>query len=384
MDAPVTRRPTAGQRALAEALARGEASLGERIERLSTDRYLDDSRHAAEIRGLFGQGPLPLVPSALLPEAAMAVTHDDYGEALIVTRDIDGAPHVLANACRHRGTRLLETDEVVSAKRIACPYHAWTYKVDGRLVGLPRPDTFPGFDKAEHGLQAYPCHESAGLIWFSRDPSEHFEEVDRLAEDFLAIGLDRQKFFRRRTHDVAANWKLVIDAFLESYHVQRLHAGSIAEFFADGIAVADEMGAHQRFAVGRADYAAKIDLDDWPSVRQVMTFTYQLFPNAVLIFSPDYVNLLVVHPTSVDRCRVTNFMTVPREECDGEMRERWERSWRLLDESTFGGEDFRAAALCQQGLAASDTKEMLLGTLEHAITFFHERVDAAVQAAEGA
>ena len=110
-----------------------------------------------------------------------------------------------------------------------------------------------------------------------------------------------QFVYRRQTHDVAANWKLVIDAFLESYHVQRLHAATIASFFADGITAADRIGRHQRAAVGRADYLAKIDRDDWAALRKAVTYTYQIFPASVVIVSPDYINLLIAMPQSVGR-----------------------------------------------------------------------------------
>jgi phenylpropionate dioxygenase-like ring-hydroxylating dioxygenase large terminal subunit len=169
MDAPLrSSRPTPGQRALAEALARGEAAIRAGIERLPAQLYLDPDRYAREQEGPFARLPLLLGPSALLPDPGTAITHDDYGTPLIVSRDGEGRVRVLANVCRHRGTRLIETADVVPVKRIVCPYHAWAYKADGSLAGVPRPDCFPGLDKSHYALREFPSRESGGLIWFAR------------------------------------------------------------------------------------------------------------------------------------------------------------------------------------------------------------------------
>src|SRR5262245_16970694 len=130
MDMPLPLRPTAGQRALADQLARGEAALGQGIETLRADVYIDPARYEAEQRAIFDRMPHLIGPSALLPDASQAVAHDGYGSPLILTRDADGKAHAFANVCRHRGTRLIDSQDVVPAKRIVCPYHAWAYKPD--------------------------------------------------------------------------------------------------------------------------------------------------------------------------------------------------------------------------------------------------------------
>ena len=378
MDAPTrSLRPSPGQRALAEALARGEAALGKAVEAVPASVYIDPERYEAEQSALFARLPLLVAPSALVPSPNLAVAHDGYGTPLILTRDAQGEAHVLANVCRHRGTRLVEAcDEPTPASRIVCPYHAWTYRADGALIGLPRADCFPGMDKADHSLLAFRDYECGGLIWFSRDAGEDFVEIDMLCEDFDAFGISNHHLYRRRTHDVAANWKLVIDAFLESYHVQRLHAQTIASFFADGITAADRIGPHQRAAVGRADYLAEIDRDDWEALRRAVTYTYQIFPNAVVIVSPDYINVLVVMPQSVGRCLVEDFMLIAEPPQSNEAEAHWRRSWDLLDGGTFAAEDFHAAALCQRGLDSGLLKEATLGTLENGIAEFHAKVAA--------
>ncbi|HEY5459387.1 MAG TPA: aromatic ring-hydroxylating dioxygenase subunit alpha, partial [Sphingomicrobium sp.] len=220
MDMPRTpRRPTPGQRALAEALARGETVLGDGFETLPANIYIDPGRYEAEQRNIFDKVPHLLAPSALLTEPRQAVAHDGYGTPLILTRDDDGRAHVFANVCRHRGTRLIDSEEPVPAKRIICPYHAWAYKPDGELTGMPRADCFPGFDKSAHGLREFPCVEAGGLIWWAKNDAADFTDALALAPDLDAFGLGDHYLYRRRTHDVAGNWKLFVDAFLESYHV---------------------------------------------------------------------------------------------------------------------------------------------------------------------
>jgi phenylpropionate dioxygenase-like ring-hydroxylating dioxygenase large terminal subunit len=371
-------RPSAGQRALADALARGEAFMASRVLEIDSSVYTDASRFDAERAAIFERHPLVLAPSALLPERKTAVVHDGFGVPLIVARDGEGEIHAMANVCLHRGTRLIESDGVVPAKGIACPYHAWTYGPDGALRGIPRADCFPGFSKEGKRLRHFASAEAGGLIWFARSESADFGGAIQLAPDMDAFGLGGQHLYRRRVHDVAANWKLIIDAFLESYHVARLHAETIGRFFADGITAADRIGPHQRAVVGRGDYLAEIDRDDWSQLRRAVTYTYHLFPSAILVVSPDYINLLVVMPQSVDRSLVEDFMLIPEAPATEEVEAHWRKSWELLDAGTFGSEDFRAAALCQTGLSSGLLEKATLGTLESGIAEFHALVESAL------
>jgi glycine betaine catabolism A len=378
MDMPTRQRPTEGQLALAARIARGESSHGEGIATVPASVYTDPARFEAEQARIFRSGPQVIAPSALLPRPNMAVPHDGFGVPLLLARDKAGKAHVFFNVCRHRGTRLIEGGEAHFAPRIVCPYHAWSYALDGRLAGLPRPDTFPGLDKGAYGLAELPSLEAGGLIWFARDPAADFADAASLAPEFDAFGLAGHHLYRRRVHDVSANWKLIMDAFQESYHVQRLHAPTIARFFADGVTAVDTIGIHQRSAVGRTDHMAGIDHGDWAALRSVITFAYQLFPGTIMIMSPDYVNIMVLMPQAAGRTLVEDFMLIPEPPTTPEAEDHWARSWALLDEGVFGGEDYRAAALGQEGLEAGALKELTLGTLESGIRYFHDQVERAL------
>src|SRR3954469_18269028 len=378
MDMPTRQRPTEGQLALAGLIARGESSHGAGVTHVAASVYTDKARFEAEQALLFGKRPMVIAPSALLPRPNMAVPHDGFGLPLLLARDKEGRAHVFWNVCRHRGTRLLAGAEPHCGPRLVCPYHAWSYALDGSLAGLPRPDTFPGLDKAAHALAELPCAEAGGLIWFARDGAADFADANGLAPEFDAFGLAGHHLYRRRVHDVAANWKLIMDAFLESYHVHRLHGPTIARFFADGVTAADAIGIHQRSAVGRTDHLAAIDLQDWTALRAVITFAYQLFPATIMIMSPDYVNLMVLMPQATGRTLVEDFMLIPEPPATPEEEDHWARSWTLLDEGVFAGEDYRAAALGQQGLETGVLKELTLGTLETGIRNFHDEVEKAL------
>jgi len=377
MNAPIAANaPTAGQLALASALVANRPATGTSTTHVPASAYTASDRHEAEQARIFSRAPLVIGPSALLPRPNMAVAHDGFGKPLLLTRDRHGKAHVLMNVCRHRGTRLVESDEPLSAPRIICPYHAWSYSLDGVLAALPRPETFPGLDKRQYALRRLPTHESGGLIWFAFDEGADFSPAMAVGPDLDAFALANQYLFRRRTHRVAANWKLIMDAFLESYHVQRLHAGTIGPFFKDGITAADRIGPHQRSAVGRAADLPSLAVADWPSIRRAMTYTYQLFPGTVVIVSPDYVNVMVLMPQAAAEVLVEDFMLIPEAPATDKARDHWERSWQLLDAGVFASEDFRAAALGQAGLESGSIDCLTLGTLETGIRYFHDEVES--------
>ena len=380
LEAHTTRKsPTPGQLTLAQQVAANVPRPTAGTTRVPAHRYTDREHFEREKSALFGRMAQIVAPSCLLPEPGMAVPHDLSGRPLLLTRDAQGKAHVFLNVCRHRGTRLVEGSDVQCAKRLVCPYHAWTYRTDGELIALPRPDTFPGMDKADMGLVELPSREAGGVIWYGPCADTSFDHVDDLAKDFDALTFGEHVLFRRRTHRVAGNWKLIMDAFLESYHVTRLHAKTIGPFFKDGVTAGDRIGPHFRSAVGRAEEVEGVDLSDMAALRKVVTFAYQLVPATVIVPSPDYHNIMTLWPQSERETLVEDFMLIPEEPQTEKAKAHWEKSWNLLDGGVFAAEDFRAAELGQNGLESGAIDELTLGTLERGISEFHLTLDEALR-----
>jgi glycine betaine catabolism A len=370
-------KPTAKQAALAAGLAASGGAADPKISRISANAYLSPARFAAE-QTAFRKIPMPALPSAWLSGPGQVVTLDHFGPPLLFTRSQDGQVRCFLNACQHRGSRLVEAPEPQKAPRITCPYHAWTYGLDGALAGVPMADSFPGLKKREHGLAAVPCTEVGGIVWIGLDraaPPSFTDWLGELEADFDALGVADLHLYTHRATVVPANWKLIIDAFLESYHVARLHRNTIAPFFQDSVATSEREGLHIRNVVGRAAQFTPAMARDLTALRTAMTFSYNLFPTGVMVVSPDYINLMILYPQAADRTVVEDFMLIPEPPATPKAEDHWRRSFDLLDGGVFQAEDFRAAARCHQGLASGALSHVTLGGLEQGVQAFHDDLE---------
>ena len=350
--------------------------------RRSVSTFTDPDYFERERSGLFGTLPVPVTLSALVPEPGCVIANDSYGIPLVIARDRDGTVRAFLNACSHKGAKLVEDCEPRKAARLTCPYHAWSFAFDGKLLGVPRIETIAHFDKAERPLAQLACHESGGIIWvgLDRHRTYDFSHLDgNLATDLDALALSSGHVYGRRQFELHANWKLVLEPFLEGYHVQRLHAQSVGPLFADVPTITDQIGPHIRQTSGKANFDPALITPE-ENIHKSVTFAYQLFPNGVIVTSPYYISLMILAPRAANRTIVDYFMLTRQAPDNAKAEDLFARSYEII-QAVFGGEDFRAAEISQAGLESGALEDVIYCGLEDKIPLYYERLDAALQRA---
>ena len=342
--------------------------------------YLEPAVFAHENKALFSNLPVPVAVSQDLPKAGSYMGVEVAGVPVILTRNREGEVQALLNTCSHRGTRLVGNGECAEGMKLSCPYHAWTYNLDGKLIGVPREDCFEaGFDKADYHLGRVPCLEAGGLIWVSLDRTRELD-LERvgpeLVGDFDAMGLSDMRVYKTQNYEIGANWKLVTDAFLEGYHVTRLHAKTLARFFVDAPQMIERIGQHLRQTSGsRRGFGAEHVSRDWQKLRQSVVYAYIAFPSAIVVTSPVYVSVTLLTPTARDKTHARYLMLVDKQaEPSEKMEDIYARSFDLMA-NAFGNEDFKAAELSQEGLRTGALKRLTLGGMEQGVRYFHDVIE---------
>lgn len=375
---------------LLAAVERGEPEPHCREGAVAVEKYTSPSRLDAERRVLFRELPLVVGRASDLGAPGAFFTHDAAGVPLLVTRDSHGEIHAMLNVCRHRGTRLVG-EERGSAKAFVCRYHAWTYDLGGRLEHVPLARCFPTLVREESGLVELPCEVRHGFVWVVPSPRRGASAPLDVAawlgpfdDDLSAFRLDEHVVFQRRRVARRANWKLVMDAFLEGYHVKSLHQRTLARFFRDEVVV-DFHEPHVRSVGARRNLGemASAPRETW-DVRAATTVFYSLFPNTILVFHPETVSHIALFPAAVDQVEVVHTMLAPRAPADDAERERWQKTWALIDGRVFDEEDLAIAESIQSVLHAGAQPAFQLGTLEYPIHVFHESIDRRLAQAERA
>ncbi|MEO3813352.1 aromatic ring-hydroxylating dioxygenase subunit alpha [Sphaerisporangium sp. B11E5] len=308
-------------------------------------------------------------------------------ESVIVSRAGDGTVRAFLNVCRHRGARLCVEKTGRVRRAFQCPYHAWAYDLDGTLIAAPNLGKMPDVDRVEYGLVRVHVREWLGYVWVCLAESPPPFERDVLGAvvtrlgDLASIenyGVERLRVGRRIVYDVKANWKLIVENFMECYHCATIHPEltEVLPEFADGYAAQYFVGHGAEFGTDIQGFT----VDGSPGVARIPTvsadqdrryYAITIRPQVFVNLVPDHAIVHRMFPLAADRTVV---------ECD----------WLFLPEVVAGGadlgpsvelfhrvneQDFAACERCQPAMASrAYAGGGVLVPSEHHIAEFHDWV----------
>ena len=346
--------------------------------------YSSRERAVLERDRLFRARPILMGLSTRLPKPGDYLTEDVAGMPVLLTRGGDGALRAFANVCRHRGAPVAEG--CGNARVFVCPYHAWTYDGTGRLLGTTDKAGFAGMDLATHGLVRLPAAEKHGMMFVQTTPLREGEtgaidvdaELGAFADDFAALRLDTFPIFSVDRIAPRINWKFAVDTFLEGYHIPHLHRRTIGPYFIGNVGTFDGAGLHGRMCVARTSIAGIREVPEAErNFRPHVIAVYQLFPNTIVIWQVDHIEIWRAFPGRDDPGQCDVEMTIYKPEQTERSDAYWEKN-RSIAIRTVMEEDFPLGERMQIGFESGATEEVIYGRNEPSLVHFHTSLRSAL------
>jgi Rieske 2Fe-2S family protein len=339
---------------------RTAASFRQGARTLPRAYYTSEQIFAAEKDAIFGRLWTCVGCSSRLAQAGDYIAGTVADESIIVVRGRDGIVRAFFNVCRHRGTRLCTAETGRFSDVIQCPYHAWTYAIEGDLIGAPHMHGVHGFNREEYALHTAAVAESNGFVFVNvataATPLANW--IAPLATRLDRFNLETLRIAHHVTYDVRANWKLVFQNYSECLHCPVIHPEladripyqSSANDLADGPFLGGYMelaADHESVTSSGKQCAPPIA----PAMRddQRRAYYYSAMPNLLVSIHPDYVNYYRLTPLAVDHTRVDSewLFNFDQEDARTARPEEAVSFWDLVNR-----QDWHIVEQGQQGIAS--------------------------------
>ncbi len=333
--------------------------------------YRSEERFQSDLE-VIRRSLVPFCPSGALPDAGSYRAGLAAGVPLLVVRGRDGLARAFVNACRHRGAQIASGTGCRNV--LVCPYHGWSYELDGDLRHIPHVDGFPDVDKSTHGLVQLHVEEKHGLIFVRQhDHLAGLEDTSTLS----TLIEPEQEVIEVNEFTVEANWKIHLESFLEGLHIRFTHTDTFFPFGYDNLNIVEKNGLHSRitFPFRRIETLAEIPANE----RQIdgkLTYVYHLFPNALLTVLSHHTNLIVLDPLSINRTRMTNYRMTNRGDVEG-AKDRAQRDSKFVG-STGVEEDAAVVKSIQESIGSGANDHFTFGQYEAAIIHLHRNLAKAI------
>ena len=351
---------------------------------IPTGRYTDPAFYELEKERLFARTWLFVGHESEWAESGSYRRMTRSGAPIVVVRGEDDVLRAFYNSCRHRGAPVTR-DECGTARRLTCQYHSWSYGLDGGLRAVPDSRSFAELDKDALALVPVRCEVWDGWVFISEDLDAQplVEFLGPLAEQMSEINGRAMRAVGTQVHHLECNWKLMVDAFLEVYHVRTVHPDNAALLYNDqSVTVSMLPNGHSRLSVEKHDMFRDMPLvseeNDNPAVpllwRQTST-SYGIFPNLVVPMDTGAFTFLCMWPTSDTTTDLELRWYAPAWAGDEVPQEHLERL-ALFD--TVMAQDTANMAPIQASISSPGARPFQIGWHERLIHHFQRAVDLAI------
>jgi phenylpropionate dioxygenase-like ring-hydroxylating dioxygenase large terminal subunit len=346
--------------------------------------YSCRDRARLERERLFRDHPIFMGLSTRLARPGDFLTEDVAGMPVLLVRRLDGSLGAFANVCRHRGAPVAQG--CGNARAFTCPYHAWAYDLSGKLLGTTDKVGFAELDLAAHGLVPLPVAEKHGMMFVRPKPVQPDEsgtiDVDAIlgamAADMAALRLDTYPIFSTDRIAPRINWKFAVDTFLEGYHIPHLHRKTIGPYFIGNCGTFDGAGANGRMCVAKTSIEGIRALPEAErDYRRHVIVVYQLFPNTIVIWQVDHIEIWRAFPGRADPAVCDVEMTIYRPAVTDKPDAYWEKN-RDIAIRTVMEEDFPLGERMQIGFESGAAGEVIYGRNEPSLVHFHKSIRNAL------
>ena len=348
-------------------------------------RYTSPTRLAHERQLLFRREPLFLGLSSDVAEPGAWLAHADTDVPILVVRTRSGELAAFVNVCRHRGAPVA-SGFGVGTGRFTCPYHGWVYDEGGRVIAQPCPEGFAGLPASALCLPRLAVAEHHGMIFVrlsANDPIDIDAHLGGAERELRPLGLERYMRFARHETERALNWKLVIDGFLEAYHVPSLHQRTLSADILGTPAAWDPFGRGSRLVAVRRSIETlrHVPESEW-SLPAHSVLLYQLFPNTMLIHQIDHVEVVQAYPGSgPDRAKIVYTVYTPGPVTTDGARRHFQANVDLLIR-TVENEDLPLGEHIQRGYYAGENGTVVYGRNEPGLAHYHRMINARLAAVD--
>lgn len=291
-----------------------KASVPPQARTLDAAWYLSPEIFEREKACIFAQSWICAGRAERISQPGAFFTTEIAGESLILTRDAGGVPHAFYNVCRHRGTRICEEPAGTFKGSMQCPYHAWTYALDGTLLAARNMEGAPGFDRREYPLREAHVAQFEGFLFVCLDPKRPFDDAFApLIGRFAAWQIAGLRSARRIEYALSCNWKLVFQNYSECYHCPVIHPQleklSASDSGRNDLMEGPFLGGYSTLRDGHGSLTTsgrslRPPLPGLPAQEHGRVYYYTIFPSLLLGLHPDYVMAHYVEPVDASHTRV--------------------------------------------------------------------------------